>query len=612
MCGIVAAFGVGTDNELLARMAAVIRHRGPDDTGWWSQDGIGIGNQRLSIIDIAGGHQPFVSDDGLVAVVQNGEIYNYRELAAELAGTPYACRSGSDTEVLLRLYLKEGLGFLKRLNGMFAFAIADRRDGSLTVVRDRIGVKPLYVGEHAGRILFGSEIKCLFAAGMPAQPDHVALHHFLSLNYVPPPFTAFAGIRHVMPGTWVRCTRSGMIPVMTSGTWWELPTAPEQQQSEADWIAEFNQVLDDATAIRLRADVPFGAFLSGGVDSTSVVGVMAKQLAAAGKGPVKTFTIGFDDPRFDESAYARQAADRFATDHVCEQVAADMIGLWPLVTWHNDQPHGDVSFMPTWKVSQVAAKHVKMVLTGDGGDELFAGYDKHRDFFTAENALLSETDFRRRYFESITLFRTAAKAELYAPVMTAATAGNDSFAVVDALLARSQGLDRINRALYLDTALLLPGNNLVKPDRMGMAVSIEARNPLLDVRMVELAFRMPGSLKLRDGVTKYLFKQAVTPLIGRDLAYRKKQMFTVPVGEWFKDRLRPLVEEVLNDPRTLARGLFRPEQIRGMVDRHLSGQTNHTREIRALLAVELWFRTCIDRQFSHAPTMADLGITSVS
>lgn len=608
MCGIVAAFGVGTDTGLLGRMAEVIRHRGPDDTGLWANDGLGVGNQRLSIIDLAGGHQPFVSDDGLIAVVQNGEIYNYRELAAELVGTPYACRSGSDTEVLLRLYEKEGLGFLNRLNGMFAFAVADRRDASLTVVRDRVGVKPLYVTEHAGRVLFGSEIKCLLAAGVPAKPDLRALHHFLSLNYVPPPFTAFAGIRHVPPGTWMRCTRSGI----TTGTWWELPTAAEQQRSEADWIDEFNTILDAATAIRLRADVPFGAFLSGGVDSSSVVGMMAKHLAAAGKGPVKTFTIGFDDPRFDESAFAQQAATRFGTDHVCEQVAADMIGLWPLVTWHNDQPHGDVSFMPTWKVSQVAAKHVKMVLTGDGGDELFAGYDKHRDFFTAENAALSETDFRRRYYESITLFRTAAKAELYAPAMASATAGDDSFAVVDALLERSQGLDRINRALYLDTTLLLPGNNLVKPDRMGMAVSIEARNPLLDVRMVEMAFRMPGTLKLRNGVTKYLFKQAVTPLIGRELAYRKKQMFTVPVGEWFKDRLRPLVEEVLNDPRTLSRGLFRPEQIRGLVERHLSGQANHTREIRALLAIELWFRTCIDQQFSHAPTMADLGITSAS
>ena len=608
MCGIVAAFGTSIDQGLLARMASPIRHRGPDDTALWVEDGLGLGNQRLAIIDLAGGNQPFVSDDGLVAVVQNGEIYNYRELAAELAGTPFACRSSSDTEVLLRLYLKEGLGFLPRLNGMFAFAVADRRDGSLTVVRDRLGVKPLYIAEHAGRVLFGSEIKCLLAAGVPAKPDLRALHHFLSLNYVPPPWTAFAGIRHVPPGTWQRVTASGS----TTGTWWELPTSAETQQSEATWIDEFNGILSAATAIRMRADVPFGAFLSGGVDSTSVVGLMAGQLAAQGRGPVKTFTIGFADPRFDESAFAKQAAERFGTDHVCEQVEPDMIGLWPLVTWHNDQPHGDVSFMPTYRVSQVAARHVKMVLTGDGGDELFAGYDKYRDFFTPQAAQLSEAEFRRRYYESITLFRTDAKQRLYAPAMTAATAGDDSFAVVDALLERSQGLDRLNRALYVDTALLLPGNNLVKPDRMGMAVSIEARSPFLDVRLVELAFRMPSTLKLRDGITKYIFKKAVTPLIGEALAYRKKQMFTVPVGEWFKDRLRPLVEEVLSDPRTLSRGLFSPEEIRGLVDRHLSGQANHTREIRALLAVELWFRTCIDQQFASAPTMADLGIKSAT
>ena len=604
MCGIVAAIGAGVNLELLQRMADPIRHRGPDDTGLWAERAgdrtIGIGNQRLSIIDIAGGHQPFVSDDGMVAVVQNGEIYNYRELAGELAETPYACRSGSDTEVLLRLYLKEGLGFLSRLNGMFAFAVADRRDGSLTVVRDRIGVKPLYVAQHAGQTLFGSEIKCLLAAGVPAKADHLALHHFLSLNYVPPPYTAFAGVRHVPPGTWLKVDVRGM----TAGTWWKIPAVAERQQTEAAWIDQFNAVLDAATEIRLRADVPFGAFLSGGVDSSSVVGIMARKL----RQPVKTFTIGFDDPRFDESAYAQEAASRFGTDHVCERVSADMIGLWPLMTWHNDQPHGDVSFMPTYRVSQVAAKHVKMVLTGDGGDELFAGYDKHRDFFTAEAATYSENDFRRRYYESITLFRTAAKEALYAPAMRGQP---DTFAVVEALFAQASGLDRINQALYLDTALLLPGNNLVKPDRMGMAVSIEARNPFLDVRMVELAFSMPGAFKLRDGVTKHLFKKAVTPLIGEGLAYRKKQMFTVPVGEWFKDKLRPLVEEVLGDERTLARGLFDPEQVRGLVSRHLSGTANHTREIRALLAIELWFRTCIDRQFAQAPSMADLGIRSV-
>ncbi len=608
MCGIVAAFARPAAGpiarEMLAEMAGVIRHRGPDDTALWTADGLGLGNQRLSIIDLAGGNQPFISDDGLVAVVQNGEIYNYRELAAELAGTPYACRTGSDTEVLLRLYLKEGLGFLSRLNGMFAVAIADRRDRSLTVVRDRIGVKPLYVAEHAGRVLFGSEIKCLLAAGVPARADHIALHHFLSFNYVPPPFTAFAGITHVPPGTWLRVDDRGQ----THGTWWELPTAPEQERSEAAWIDEFNAVLDAATEIRLRADVPFGAFLSGGVDSSSVVGIMARKLTR----PVQTFTIGFADPRFDESAFARQAAERFHTDHVCEQVEADMIGLWPLVTWHNDQPHGDVSFMPTYRMSQVAAKKVKMVLTGDGGDELFAGYEKYQNFFVPAHAELPEAEFRRRYYESITLFRTDAKLALYAPAMRAATAGNDSFAVVDARFAQSQGLDRINRALHLDCALLLPGNNLVKPDRMGMAVSIEARNPFLDVRMVELAFRMPGRIKLKDGVTKAIFKQAVTPLIGRDLAYRSKQMFTVPVGEWFKDRLRPLVLEVLGDPRTRDRGLFDPAQVDGLVQRHLAGTANHTREIRALLAIELWFRTCIDRQYPRPPTMADLGIASVT
>ncbi len=611
MCGIVAAFSRESgriDQELLGRMAAVIRHRGPDDTGLWTSPAtdrrsLGVGNQRLSIIDLAGGHQPFVSDDGQVAVVQNGEIYNYVELAAELAGTPFACRSHSDTEVLLRLYEQRGTGFLGKLNGMFGLAIADRRDGSLFIARDRVGVKPLYWCEHAGRILVASEIKCLLAAGMPAQVDEEALHHFLSLNYVPPPFTLFKGIRHVMPGTWLRADADGV----TTGTWWTLAPQVEDLRATESWIEELDVLLDDAVRIRCRADVPFGAFLSGGVDSSTVVGLMARRLPQ----PVKTFTIGFDDPRFDESAFSRMAAERFGTEHICEKVAADLTDRWSLVTWHCDQPHGDVSFMPTHRVSELAVKHVKMVLTGDGGDELFAGYDKHRDFFTPSVAALPIGEFRRKYFESITLFRTSDKQALYTPELGGRLRGVSSFALVNAWFERAKHLDRINQALYLDTALLLPGNNLVKPDRMAMAVSLEARDPLLDPRLIELAFRMPGDLKLRDGGTKWIFKQAVAPLIGRDLAYRRKQMFTVPIGEWFKDRLKPLVQEVLLARRTLDRGLFDPAAITGLVERHLAGTANHTREIRALMAVEIWHRCFIDRQFDHAPTMGEIGIRSL-
>ena len=605
MCGIVAASNAHghLTQDLLARMANVIRHRGPDDTGLWTDGRIGVGNQRLSIIDLAGGHQPFVSDDGNIVVVQNGEIYNYRELAADLAGTPYACRSSSDTEVLLRLYEKEGPSFLSKLNGMFAVAIADRRDGSLFLARDRIGVKPLYWAKLDAGIVAASEIKCLLAAGVPARPDPEGIHHFLTFNYVPPPFTSFAGIRHVMPGTWMRVDREGRI---TSGTWWSLPVAPEDRRtSVAEWCDRFNTVFESAVDWRMRADVPFGAFLSGGVDSSAVVGVMARRLGR----PVQSFTIGFDDPRFDESPYAKEAAERFGTRHTCEVVSADMIDLWPMTIWHNDQPHGDASMMPTWMVSKVASKQVKMVLTGDGGDELFCGYDKQRDFFTPAVAAMDEAQFRRSYHESISLFKTADKQALYAPGAFAGVP--DSFDVVNAAFTRARSLDRINQVLHLDTALLLPGNNLVKPDRMGMAVSIEARNPFLDVRMVELAFAIPGDLKLKDGTTKWIFKKAVEDLIGTHLAYRKKQMFTVPVGEWFKDRLRPLVTGVLSDPRTLDRGLFRPERVQALVDDHLGGRANRTREIRALLALELWFRTFIDQSFDHAPNFADLGVDRV-
>ncbi len=606
MCGIIAAFDPrgGLTRELLADMAAPIKHRGPDDTGLWTDGTLGIGNQRLSIIDLAGGHQPFISDDGLVAVVQNGEIYNYKELAAELAGTPFACRSGSDTEVLLRLYLKEGLGFLSRLNGMFAFAVADRRDHSLTVVRDRVGKKPLYVAEHAGRWLFGSEIKCLLAAGVPAVADPVGLHHALALNYVPPPFTAFQGIRHVAPGGVLRVDARGV----HEHAWWKIPTDPEiQGRSDQDWEREILDLLDDATALRLRADVPFGAFLSGGIDSSTVVGLMSRRLER----PVATFTIGFPDPRFDESAFALAAAQRFGTDHHAEIVEPDLVDLWPTAIWHCDQPHGDASFMPTHVVSRSAVRWAKMVLTGDGGDELFAGYEKHRDFFAKQPADLSDAEFRRRYGASISVFSPQALASLYTAGQAQQVAGLRTADLLETHFQAASRLDRINQALYLDTALLLPGNNLVKPDRMAMANSLETRSPFLDVRLVELAFRMPGNLKLRDGETKWVLKQAVTPLIGRELAYRTKQMFTVPIGEWFKDRLRPLVEEVLLSERTAQRGWFAPAAVRTLVDEHMTGKANRTRELRLLIAIELWFRMWIDRTYSAPPTWADLGVTRV-
>lgn len=587
MCGIFGYYGLhGATLEAatVERMGESIRYRGPDDTGTHFAAHAALGNRRLSIIDVAGGHQPFYSADRRIVVVQNGEIFNYQELALELGREGAQFATKSDTEVILRLYEQQGIAGIRRLNGMFAIAILDERRGEMYLVRDRVGVKPLYFTEQEGRLLFGSEIKALLAAGAPARPDLVALDQFLTYNYVPLPRTAFAGIAHVMPGHYLRITREGFAQTR----WWNIADIqPQSGRSEADWTEEFLATLDDAVRIRLRAEVPFGAFLSGGVDSSTIVGMMARHVER----PIKTFCIGFSDPRFDESPFALAAAQRFGTDHTSRQVNVDIQSMWPKAIWHCDQPHGDASFMPTLSVSELAAQHVKVVLTGDGGDELFAGYDKYKDFFArVDSEAMSAEAFRRAYTQNISLFGAKEKSALYNGVFRHAVAGCDAADVVAPLFEAAAHFDRITQALYIDTMQLLPGNNLVKPDRMGMACSIEARTPFLDYRMVDLAFRMPGSLKLFEGTTKYIYKKAVTPLIGGELAYRAKQMFTVPIGEWFRTDLYGLCRDLLVDGPSLVADLFEIPKVEALIDAHRDGRANHTREIRALLALEIWAR----------------------
>lgn len=590
MCGIFGYYDRARqtmDANAFSAMGNILEHRGPDDHGTYHQSGRGLGNRRLSIMDVEHGHQPFASDDGNIIVVQNGEIYNHLELAVELAKSGFNCHTTCDTEVILRLYEKEGIEFVHRLNGMFAIAIYDRRSDELFLIRDRIGVKPLFIHDDGSRLSFASEIKSIIASGVPNQVDYEAVHHFLTYNYVPPPFTISKGIRHLMPGHWMRISANGDI---YEHKWWDLSAQEVVHTSEAEWIEEFNYLFDDAVRIRLRSDVPVGAFLSGGVDSGSVVGVMARHL----KNPFKTFCIGFNEKRYDESLFAEMIANKFGAEHIMEKVDPNMLDLWPKATWYRDQPHGDVSFLPTYRVASLAAQHLKVVLTGDGGDELFAGYDKYKDFFSALDPAGSEDSFQQSYYRNITLFSDDAKKNLYTDSMKQHTAGIDSFDLVKPIFESANHQDYINQALMIDMNLLLPGNNLVKPDRMGMAVSVEARTPFLDYRMMEFAFRTHGQYKLHNNETKYLLKKAVTPLIGEELAYRKKQMFTVPVGEWFKHDLSDLCEDLLWSDRAVERGMFKSSHVQRLFQEHRSSANNNTREIRALMAVEIWFREMID------------------
>lgn len=589
MCGIFGYWDRRQEsltNEILRNMAHALIHRGPDDEGIYHRQarGVALGNRRLSVIDMGGGHQPFISDDGQIAVVQNGEIFNHVELAAELRAQGIRLDTQSDTEVILRLYEREGISCLHRLNGMFAIAIDDAREDALYLARDRIGVKPLYVYDDGQRLLFGSELKALWPA-MHCRPEMwlEALHHYLTFNYIPAPWTIYEGVRHVMPGTWLKFTRRAHVQ---SERWWSLANQCEQNYEFGPWAEEFMALLEDATRIRLRADVPFGAFLSGGVDSSTIVGLMARHV----KEPVKTFCIGFKDPRYDESSFALQAAQRFGCDHTTEVAELNMLARWPQVLHHLDQPHGDGSFLPTLRVSELAAKRVKVVLTGDGGDELFAGYEKYAQFFAQTNArTLPQAVFERSYFDSISLFSPAAKSMLYRPELRAQLVDIDSFtAAARPWFAEAQHFDRVNQVLYLDMQLLLSGNNLVKPDRMGMAVSIEARTPFLDWRVMEFAFRSRGMTKLSDsGEKKHWFKRAAMPLIGDGLAYRNKQMFTVPLGEWFKGELYGWLCKTLYNSHVIGR-LFQPAIVTSMLERHRDGSSNFTRELRALVAIALW------------------------
>ena len=588
MCGIFGYFSSDFSEispETVKSMGNVINYRGPDGQGIYYGNGLALGNQRLAIIDLQNGNQPFISDDNSIVVVQNGEIFNHIELAEELEDSDFYCRTHSDTEVILRLYQKHGINFIHKLNGMFSIAIYDKNIDKLFLIRDRVGEKPLYFYKKDNILLFSSEIKSILKNDIIKDVNIKALDSYLTFNYVTPPLTLFKDIYHVMPGTYLDITRDNV----TEHTWWSISNNSELNKSEDKWITEFNDILDDAVRIRLRSDVPFGAFLSGGVDSSTIVGYMSQHL----KIPVKTFSIGFHDPKYDESVFAQEAADRFHTEHYSEKVEANLLSRWNKAIYHCDQPHGDVSFMPTLRVAELASKKVKMVLTGDGADELFAGYDKYKEFINSNGNTTSDSEFFSEYYSKISLFKEKDREELYSKKLNQAISKEETKAIFTNVLSKTKNLDRINKMLFIDTYLLLSGNNLVKPDRMGMAVSIENRAPFLDYRMIEYAFSMPGELKLHADETKYIYKKAVKDLIGSNLAYRKKQMFTVPIGEWLKSDLKPLVNELLFSKTAEDRNLFNYHHIKNMYDKHCNNDANYTREIRALMALEIWFRTFI-------------------
>lgn len=592
MCGIFGAYDwSGATPKGGREMAAALAHRGPNAEGMHEGPGILLGNRRLSIIDLSdASNQPLYAANGNLVVVQNGEIFNYVELRETLLRRGHVFETSGDTEVLLHAFAEWGPDFVTHLNGMFAIALYEVSERRLWLYRDRLGVKPLYVAgsPEDGTLWFASEIKSILTNGRSYGTNLDALAQFFALNYVPAPATMFDGIVHLPPGHRACLSPSGL---KVERYWTLTDIAPDAAMDKGSAEAGFLTLLDDATRLRMRADAAFGAFLSGGLDSASVVGMMSLYQ----KSPIRTYSIGFDDPRFDESHWARMAATRFGTFHQTRVMPPDMANDWPRFIWHCDQPHGDVSFIPSDQVARLAAEDVRMVLTGDGGDELWGGYTKYLDLFPGGRTDHLTDGWEDGFVRASGLLQGDQADSLLAGGLREAFHDADPYRALSGAIRDSEGQDPINRVLMAETLTLLPGNNLVKPDRMAMANGLEVRSPYLDYRMAEFAFSVPGEMKLAGGETKAIAKSALKPFLGHDLTYRKKQMFTVPVGEWLKDGLSGFARDMLLDGRLGARGILREDGIERLLSEHVEGRANHTRILRALISVEIWHRLFVDR-----------------
>ena len=605
-----------TDFALVHAMCEVIRHRGPDDEGIHVEGGVGLGMRRLSIIDLSTGHQPMHNEDESVWIVFNGEIYNYRELRAQLEAAGHRFYTSSDTETIVHAYEQWGEECFARLRGMFGLALWDRRARTLLLARDRAGIKPLHYAEHGGRLYFGSELKSLLAAGaVDGAIDLESLDHYLSFLYTPRDRSIFNGVSKLPPGHALRW-RHGHAEVRP---FWQISADQTFRGTAEDAAEELRRVLADAVRSHMVSDVPLGAFLSGGVDSSAVVGLMAE----ASDRPVKTFSIGFDEPEYDELEHARTVAAHFSTDHHEFVVRPDALGILDRLIEHFDEPFADSSAIPTWYVSEIARQHVTVVLSGDGGDELFGGYDRYLPHPRVERFDRLPIPGRRkvaamvwpllphgaqgknflrhvslgtdaRFIDSVALFRDDEKAALYSPELRASLRGASAKKTLARHFDRFAALAPHDRMMRFDFETYLPEDVLTKVDRMSMAHSIESRVPLLDNRVIDFAAELPAHLKIRQGRRKHVLKEAVKGLLPPGILDRKKQGFGVPLDVWFRGRLRDVFADVLGSARTRQRGYFQPAFIERIVQEHVSGRRDHTLRLWQLLVFELWQRHYVD------------------
>ncbi|HTM36185.1 MAG TPA: asparagine synthase (glutamine-hydrolyzing) [Terriglobales bacterium] len=631
MCGICGIYqyrpGEPVQPETLGAMLHSIRHRGPDGEGMHLEPTLGLGSRRLSIIDLPRGGQPIYNEDGSVVVVFNGEIYNYRELARYLQDRGHKFSTASDTEVIVHLYEQLGDDCVQKLHGMFAFALWDVQRRRLLLARDRLGIKPLYYADR-GRLVFASEIKCLFQdPEMEPRANLDALGNFLSLKYVPSPQTMFTGVASLPPGHLLTCDVKGL----RIRPYWDLsfPACHNDHVREEEYADQLLVLLRDCVQSQLVSDVPFGAFLSGGVDSSTVVALMSQCLAL----PVRTYSVGFDGEggHFSELRYARLVARKFHTDHHELIVRAqDLIDLAEKIVWHLDQPVAEEAALPNYMLAESAARDVKMVLTGEGGDELFAGYtryaaEKFSSLFrlvpqlTKSLALaasphipglrrpkvalhaLCEPQEAPRLANWAPLFNLEMKHKLLSEDLRQTLNGHSHEQIFIQQLEHADVTDTLSRMLYVDTKLYLPDALLARGDKASMAASLEARVPLLDHRLVEFAAALPPGLKVKGLTRKYLLKKVARRLLPAEVIDRKKEGFPTPISVWFRKEARSFLRDTLSPSAVARRGLFSPKYVRQLLDDHDRGRADHGGMLWALIHVELWYRLFIDRSPAVRP-----------
>jgi asparagine synthase (glutamine-hydrolysing) len=625
MCGIAGFVlrGGRAETALVRAMCDQIRHRGPDDEGIYVDGGCGIGMRRLSIIDLNTGHQPIPNEDRTAWVVFNGEIYNYQSLRDSLVSQGHRFATHSDTETLVHLYEQWGLDGLDKLRGMFAYAIWDANARRITLVRDRFGKKPLYYSVQPNGLFFGSELKCLYPAGVPLDVDNQALRLYFQFSYIPDPLSAYRGIRKLPPGGWLTYDTRG---ALRQGRYWKLPepaTQPPAGMREEDAATRIREIFDESVRLRMIADVPLGAFLSGGIDSSSVVASMSMQSPA----PVKTFSIGFEESAFNELPAAALVAKKFGTDHHEIVVKPDSVDLVTKLVRHFDEPFGDSSAIPTFIVSEFAVQHVKVALTGDGGDELFAGYesffaiDRLRTFdkvprfarallsltadawpysFYGKNFLrmISRPSSLTRYFELNYAPYFLRQSLLQPDWMLPADSAFLTRTFADCLLPLDR--DIVAQALYFEATAKLSGDMLVKVDRMSMANSLEVRSPLLDHELAEFAMSIPHAWKMKNGKGKQIFLKAVGDRLPQELLSLPKKGFGVPLATWFRGSLRPMLWDHLTSRKSLERGIISAPFLLHLLREHDSGRRDNSHWLWMLLMLELWFRNLDEVRTAYA------------